>query len=71
MSFVISDKNTLSNNEIEVASDLIYKSWLSRNSKYAEEGQKLPYQDLPEEEKEKDRVLARNAAKILRINIKE
>lgn len=49
---------------IETASALIHVAWLERNSAWAEEIQKLPYDALPELEKEKDRVVFRIAAEI-------
>jgi hypothetical protein len=50
--------------DIETLADLVHKDWLSRNGEWAEPGQKLPYAELSEEEKQKDRevVLAARAA---------
>lgn len=50
---------------IESVAARIHRDWLSRNGEWAEEHQKRPYHLLSEEEKEKDRVLARAALKIL------
>lgn len=50
---------------VEFAAVRIHRDWLSRNGEWAEPHQKRPYHLLSEEEKEKDRVLARAALKIL------
>jgi len=39
---------------------------LERNGSWAEEGQKLPYLELAESEKEKDRVVVRTALNVYR-----
>lgn len=46
---------------IEAASAVIHEEWLKRNGEYASAEQKLPYFQLSEEEKEKDRVIIRAA----------
>lgn len=46
---------------IETASDAQHVEWLERNGSWAEEQQKLPYSELPESEKEKDRIVIRTA----------
>jgi hypothetical protein len=46
---------------IEEASDPVHAGWLERNGAYASDVQKLPYGELPEEEKEKDRFFVRAA----------
>ena len=50
---------------IEQASNEIHEQWLERNGEWAEPHQKVPYAELSEEEKEKDRVIARIACKVL------
>ena len=47
--------------DVDFMADLIHKDWLKRNNSYATDIQKLPYDQLPEEEKEKDRIFARTA----------
>jgi hypothetical protein len=49
------------NPDIDFMSDIIHNDWLKRNESYATNIQKLPYVQLPEEEKEKDRIFARTA----------
>lgn len=39
----------------------VHEDWLERNHEWASEVQKLPYGELPEEEKEKDREVVRTA----------
>lgn len=51
----------LSDRFIETASSVVHDKWLERNSGWATEVQKLPYPELPEEEKEKDRFFVRAA----------
>ncbi|MGA1191338.1 MAG: hypothetical protein ACO3XO_03545 [Bdellovibrionota bacterium] len=46
---------------IESLSDTIHKQWMERNGAWAPAEQMVPYQELPEAEKEKDRVVARAA----------
>ena len=46
---------------IEEASAVCHVKWLERNSEWATETQKLPYVQLPEDEKEKDRFFVRAA----------
>ena len=41
---------------IEQASEKVHIEWLKRNSEWAQENQKLPYAQLIEEEKDKDRL---------------
>jgi thiamine pyrophosphate-dependent acetolactate synthase large subunit-like protein len=48
--------------DIDLAAAGIHEDWLSRNGEWAEPHQKLSYEELSEEEKEKDRVVARIAA---------
>ena len=52
--------------DVETVAEAVHIAWLERNSEWAEEIQKLPYADLPEDEKEKDRVVARAAIEALK-----
>jgi hypothetical protein len=49
---------------IEAASATQHVAWLERNGSWAPVEQKLPYSELPESEKEKDRVVVRTALKV-------
>jgi hypothetical protein len=49
---------------IEYASDIIHEEWLPRNMKRAKDYHKLPYAELSEFQKEKDRIFARAAREI-------
>ena len=51
---------------IETASNAQHVAWLERNGSWAEEGQKLPYPELSETEKEKDRVVVKTALNVYR-----
>jgi len=51
--------------DLERAADAVHKDWLTRNGDSAPPWQKQSYKYLPEEEKEKDRVVARAAAERL------
>lgn len=57
----VSDGQPLDAAFVEAASSVAHDSWLSRNSAWAQENQKLPYPQLSEEEKEKDRFFVRAA----------
>ena len=46
---------------IEKASNDLHSNWLGRNGGWASDVQRLPYVELPEGEKEKDRFFARSA----------
>ncbi len=46
---------------VEAASSVLHDRWLERNGSWASPEQKVPYQQLSEEEKEKDRVIIRKA----------
>jgi hypothetical protein len=46
---------------IDMASDEVHKKWLERNAAHASDMQKLPYAELPDDEKEKDRLFVRAA----------
>lgn len=52
------------NINIEKACKTIHARWLDRNWEHAREDQKLPYHRLSEEEKEKDRVVIREAIRV-------
>ena len=53
-------------NDIEKAAEYVHIEWMKRNPKADyNAAQHVPYDDLPEEEKEKDRVLARTMMKLL------
>lgn len=59
------DKNQELNEEfIEKASATLHEKWLDRNSQWAAAEQELPYNELSEEEKEKDRVIIRKGLEI-------
>jgi len=45
----------------DAIADVVHQDWLSRNSEWAEEGQKLPYAQLSQEEKDKDRAVVSTA----------
>jgi hypothetical protein len=49
---------------VEEASADLHSKWLARNSSWASDVQCRPYKDLPEEEKEKDRIIIREAIRI-------
>ena len=45
----------------DAIADVVHQDWLGRNSEWAEEGQKLPYAQLSQEEQDKDRAVVRIA----------
>lgn len=47
--------------DLEAAASAVHDDWLSRNGEWAEPEQKLPYEQLSEVEKEKDRVVVHAA----------
>jgi len=49
---------------VEKASAILHEKWLERNGAWAPAEQKLPYAELSEEEKEKDRVIIRKGLEI-------
>jgi len=49
---------------VEVASATLHDKWLERNGSWALPEQNVPYSELSEEEKEKDRVIIRKAIEI-------
>ncbi len=51
---------------IEEASEQVHVEWLARNKEWAEEDQKLPYEQLSEDEKEKDRMQVRKAIEVFK-----
>ena len=53
---------TLDRDFIEATSELLHNKWLERNNARATETQLCSYNELPENEKEKDRFFARAAA---------
>ena len=46
---------------VEEASDVVHRQWMERNGSWAPPEQMKPYEALPEDEKEKDRVIVRAA----------
>lgn len=50
---------------VNKASDTVHQKWLQRNGEWAPAEQKLPYAELSEEEKEKDRVFVRAAIRVV------
>ncbi|MFA6594255.1 MAG: hypothetical protein WCT16_03270 [Candidatus Buchananbacteria bacterium] len=52
---------------IEAASAVQHEKWLERNSDWALDSQKVPYAELSEEEKEKDRSFVRFAIEALEV----
>ncbi|MFA6227730.1 MAG: hypothetical protein WC668_00925 [Patescibacteria group bacterium] len=59
------DDNFIIEDFIEEAAAVQHEKWLERNGAWAPESQKLPYADLSEEEKEKDRFFVRCAIEAL------
>lgn len=62
----LSTATTLDTGFVEWASSIIHNKWLERNGEWASPEQNLPYADLPEEEKEKDRSIIKEAIDIFR-----
>lgn len=58
-----SEGKALDEGFIEEASAKIHDAWLVRNALYAPPEQKLPYEELSEDQKEKDRIFVRSAIK--------
>ncbi|MCO5990316.1 hypothetical protein NE235_29805 [Actinoallomurus spadix] len=56
--------DTGSSDFMESASAKVHDAWLERNGEWAPPEQKLPYEELSEAEKEKDRVVVRKALDI-------
>lgn len=48
----------------ERTASAVHDAWLARNHAHASEIERLPYSQLPEEEKEKDRMLVRALVKV-------
>jgi hypothetical protein len=61
----------LGSGDLESVASQIHDHWLERNGEWAEDHQLLPYRDLSEEEKEKDRVVARLAAEALGLSFQD
>jgi hypothetical protein len=57
----INQGKSLDENFVESASAVIHKRWVERNESWAPSEQKVPYTELVEEEKEKDRDIIREA----------
>ena len=51
--------------EVEKAASIIHEKWLERNADWAPAGQKCPYEELSKEDKEKDRMIIREAYKLV------
>lgn len=49
---------------VENLSNTIHEQWMERNGSWADAALMVPYMQLPEEEKEKDRVIARAAIEV-------
>jgi len=49
---------------VESASSVLHDKWMERNRSWAPSEQNKPYSELTEEEKEKDRVIIRQAIKV-------
>lgn len=58
------NKKELDGAFVESASEAMHVKWLERNGSWAPPEQKLPYAELSEDEKEKDRVIIRKALEI-------
>ncbi len=56
--------NLLDETFIELASAEVHSKWLERNSERAPEEQKKPYEELSEEEKDKDRAQIKKAIEL-------
>lgn len=53
-------------NSLEKASNHVHKKWLERNGSWAPENQKLPFNELSQEEADKDRAHVTHAIKVMR-----
>jgi len=62
----VENKKELDDAFVESASEAMHVKWLERNGSWAPPEQKLPYAELSEEEKEKDRVIIKKAIEIYR-----
>lgn len=60
------NKVSLESTFIEEASEKVHIEWLKRNSEWAQENQKLPYAQLSEEEKDKDRLQVIKAIEVFK-----
>ena len=60
----IKNNLALDDSFLELASSVLHDKWLERNGSWAPPEQNKPYSELSEEEKEKDRVIIRQAMKL-------
>ena len=54
---------------VERAAAVVHAKWVERNDSWCNEELKKPYDELPEGEKEKDRLFVRQVIEVLRQNI--
>jgi len=59
--------NLLDETFIEGASAEVHSKWLERNGEWAPEEQKKPYEELSEEEKDKDRAQIKKAIELYEV----
>lgn len=57
---------TIDDSFVEKISDTVHQQWMERNGSWAPQEQMVPYVDLPEVEKEKDRAIARAAIQAIK-----
>lgn len=57
----VDDGRTFDDAFVEDAAAIVHAKWVERNGSWAAEELKKPYAELPEDEKEKDRVFVRRA----------
>ena len=55
---------------LEEASATVHEKWLKRNGSWAPPEQNLPYEELSEDEKDKDRVMVKAAIRVVRTVLK-
>lgn len=55
---------------LEEASATVHAKWLERNGSWAPPEQNLPYEELSEDEKDKDRVMVKAAIRVVRTVLK-
>ena len=68
---ILKDKKCLTAKEIEELSDIVHEEWLKRNT-WAKGGElDIPYKELPEVEKAKDRVQVLSGMEVLGIPTKK
>ena len=68
LSNALKSGTSLDNDFIEMASAVIHEKWLDRNHAFASDDQKFIYEDLSEDEKDKDRVIIKKAIELYRKN---